>query len=156
MSQFSPSGGESIGASVSTSVIRLSIQDGFCLGLTGLISLQSQLRNSQESSLAPQFKSINSTVFSLLYGPSLTSVHDYWKKAIALTTWTLISKVMSLLLNMLSRFVITSLPRSKCLLISRLESPFEGQENKICHCLHFSPNYLTWGNGTGCHNLKSF
>ena len=45
-------------------------------------------------------------------------------KIIALTRWTLVSKVMSLLLNMLSRLVITFLPRSKCLLISWLQSPF--------------------------------
>ena len=44
-------------------------------------------------------------------------------KTIALTRWTLVGKVMSLLLNMLSRLVITLLPRSKCLLISRLQSP---------------------------------
>ena len=45
-------------------------------------------------------------------------------KTMALTTWTLVSKVMSLLLNMLSRLVITFLPRSKRLLISWLQSPF--------------------------------
>ena len=44
-------------------------------------------------------------------------------KTIALTRWTLVGKVMSLLLNMLSRLVITFLPRSKCLLISWLQSP---------------------------------
>ena len=45
-------------------------------------------------------------------------------KIIALTRWTFVSKVMSLLFNMLSRFVITFLPRSKGLLISWLKSPF--------------------------------
>ena len=45
-------------------------------------------------------------------------------KTIALTRWTFVGKVMSLLFNMLSRFVITFLPRSKCLLISWLQSPF--------------------------------
>ena len=45
--------------------------------IDGLISLQS--RNSQESSPAPQFESINSSAFSLLYGSTLLSVHDYWK-----------------------------------------------------------------------------
>ena len=45
--------------------------------LTGLISLCP--RFSQESSPAPQFKSISSSVLSLLYGPTLTSVHDYWE-----------------------------------------------------------------------------
>ena len=44
-------------------------------------------------------------------------------KTIALTRWTFVGKVMSLLLNMLSRLVITFLPRSKCLLISWLKSP---------------------------------
>ena len=46
------------------------------------------------------------------------------RKAIALTRWTFVDKVMSLLLNMLSRLVINFLPRSKCLLISWLQSPF--------------------------------
>ena len=44
-------------------------------------------------------------------------------KTIALTRWTLVGKVMSLLLNILSRLVVTFLPRSKCLLISGLQSP---------------------------------
>ena len=79
-------------------------------------------RDSQESSLTPQFKSINSSVLSLLHSPTLTSIHDYWK-TIALTRWTFVGKAMSLLLNMLSRLVITFLPRSKHLLISWLQSP---------------------------------
>ena len=45
-------------------------------------------------------------------------------KTIALTRWTFVGKVMSLCFNMLSRLVITFLPRSKCLLISWLQSPF--------------------------------
>ena len=45
-------------------------------------------------------------------------------KTIALTRWTFVGKVMSLLFNMLSRLVIIFLPRSKCLLISWLQSPF--------------------------------
>ena len=49
----------------------------FPLGLAGLISSQS--KDSQESSPTPQIKSINSLALSLLYGPVLTSVHDYWK-----------------------------------------------------------------------------
>ena len=55
-------------------------------GYSGLISFQDGLvgspcspRDSQESSPAPQFKSINSSAFSFLYGPTLTSIHDYWK-----------------------------------------------------------------------------
>ena len=53
-------------------------------------------------------------MLSLLYGPALTSIRDYWK-TIALTRQTFVSKVMSLLFNMLSRFVIACLPRSICL-----------------------------------------
>ena len=59
---------------------------------------------------------------SFLYSPTLTSIHDYWK-TIALTRWAFVGKVMSLLFNMLSRLVITFLPRSKRLLISWLPSP---------------------------------
>ena len=76
-------------------------------------------RTPQESSVAPQFENINSSVLSLLYGPTLTSVHDY-RKNHSLAKQTFVSKVMSLLFNMLSRFVIALLPRSKCLLISWL------------------------------------
>ena len=60
-------------------------------------------RDSQESSPAPQFKSINSSVLSLLHSPS---IHDDWKKIIALTIRTFVGKVISLLFNTLSRFVI--------------------------------------------------
>ena len=76
MSQFFASGGQSIGASASSSVLPTNIQDWFPLGLTGLISLQS--KDSQESFPTPQFESIKS--FSFLYSPTLTSIHDHWKK----------------------------------------------------------------------------
>ena len=51
-----------------------------------------------------------------------TSIHDHWNNH-SLGRWTFVDKVMSLLFNMLSRLVITFLPRSKCLLISWLQSP---------------------------------
>ena len=67
-------------------------------------------------------------------------------KTIASTRWTFVGKVMSLLLNMLSRLVITFLPRSKRLLISRLQSPsaqiLEPSKNKVWHCFHCFPIYL--------------
>ena len=63
-------------------------------------------------------------------------------KTIALTIWTFVGKVMSLLFNMLSRLVIAFLPRSKHLLISWLQSPsaviLESLKNKVCHFLLFS------------------
>ena len=76
-------------------------------------------------------------------------------KTVALTRWTFVGKVMSLLFNMLSRLVITFLPRSKSLLLSRLQW-FGAQENKICHCFHCFPIYLPWSDGTRCHDLLLF
>ena len=76
MSQFFTSGGQSIGVSAS-SILPMNTQDWSPLGWTGWISLQS--RDSQDSSPTPQFKSINSSVLSFLYSPTLTSIHDYWK-----------------------------------------------------------------------------
>ena len=67
-------------------------------------------------------KSINFLVLSFLYTVTLTSIYDLWK-TIALTRWTLISKVMSPIFNMLSRLVIAFLARGKHLLISWLQSP---------------------------------
>ena len=77
-------------------------------------------RDSQESSPAPQFESINSLALSLPYGPKLTYIYMTTGKTISLTIWIFVSKVMSLLLNTLSRFVIAFLLRSKCFLISWL------------------------------------
>ena len=77
ISQFFASGDQSIRASASASVLPVNIQDWFHLGLIFLISCS--LRDSQESSPTPQFKSINSSVLSFLYSPTLTSIHDYWK-----------------------------------------------------------------------------
>ena len=79
------------------------------------------VQRTLESSPTSQFKIINSSVLSLLHSPNLTSIHDHWK--IALTRRTFVGKVISLLLNMLSRLVITFFPRSKRLLISWLQSP---------------------------------
>ena len=86
--------------------------------------------------------------------------HSYMTtgKTIALTIQNFVGKVMSLLLNMLSRLVITSLPRSERLLISWLQSPsavaLEPQKNKVWHCLHCLPIYFPWGDGTRCHDLS--
>ena len=80
MSQFFVSGGQSIGISVSaispsneySQLISLRIDWFDLLAVQGILK-------TQESSPTPQFKSINSSVLSFLYGPTLTSIHDYWK-----------------------------------------------------------------------------
>ena len=64
--------GQSIETSASASVLPVNIQDW-------LVGSPCSTRDSQECSLAPQFKSINSSVLSFLYGPTLTSILDYWK-----------------------------------------------------------------------------
>ena len=96
-SQFFASGGQSIGASASASVRTDFLQDW-------LIWSPCSPRDSQESS------------------PTLTSIHDYWKTIALTTIRTYVGKVMCMLFNILSTFVIAFLPRNKCLLISWLQS----------------------------------
>ena len=107
MDRFFASGGQSIGASASASVFPMNIQSWFPLGLTGWISLQSK-------GLSRVF---SSTTFRKHWffrtQPSLWSNSQKYGKTIAFTIWTFVSKMRSLLLNMLSRFVIAFLPRSK-------------------------------------------
>ena len=77
VSQFFTSGGQSIGASASASVLPMNIQDWFPLGWTSLISLQSKGLSRvffNTTVQKHQFFSLN-----ILYGPALTSIHDYWK-----------------------------------------------------------------------------
>ena len=109
LSQFFTSDGQSIGASAS--VLPTNIQDLFPLALIGLIFLQSK-GLLKESSPTPQFKSINSSALSFLYGLTLISIRDYWKNHGFDGPG---SKVISLLFKMLSRLVIAFFPRSKCL-----------------------------------------
>ena len=109
------SGGRSIEASASASVLLMNIQGWSLLGLTGLISLQSKglwrvfsnttVRKHQLFSTRPFF-------MVQLWHPYMTT-----GKTIALIMQTFVGKVMSLLFNMLSRLVIIFLPRSKHLLI---------------------------------------
>ena len=112
VSQLFISGGQSIGASAS--VLPMNIQDWFPLGLTGLISLKSK-------GLLRVFS--NTTVQKYQFF-IVQVAHPYMTagKTIALTRWTCVGKVMSLLFNMLSKLIIAFLPRNKRLLISWLQS----------------------------------
>jgi len=79
MSQFFASGGQSIGVSVSASVLSMNIQDWFPLGLTGLISLQSKgLERVFSNTTFQKHQSFDAQVS---YGPTLTAIHDYWKNS---------------------------------------------------------------------------
>ena len=77
-------------------------------------------------------------------------------KTIALTRWTFVGKVISLLFNMLFRLVIAFLPRSKCpsfMAAVTICSDFGAPQNKVCHCFHCFPIYWPWSDGLRCHDL---
>ena len=79
------------------------------------------------------------------------------RKTKALTRWTFVGKVMSLLFIMLSKLIKIFLSRSKCLLISWLQSPSAvilEPKNIKSHCFHCFPIYLPWKDGTRCHDLR--
>ena len=117
---FRWSGGQSIGASASPSVLPMNIQDWFPLGLACLISLQSRGLSRVFPNTTVQKHQFFYTAFFTL---QLSHPYMITGKTIALTRWTFVGKVMFLLWNMLSRLFITFLPRSKRLLISWLKSP---------------------------------
>ena len=101
---------------------------------------------------------------SILQHPAFFIVqlsHPYMTtgKTITLTRRTFVGKVMSLLFNMLSRLAIALLLRSKCLLISWLQTPSalileHHPKKRVCHCFHCFPICLPWSDGTRCHDLS--
>ena len=94
------------------------------LGWTGWISLQSNQKSKKSKSLLQHHSSKASVLrCSAFFIAQLSYPYMTTGKTIALTRWTFVGKVMSLLFNMLFRLVIAFLPRSKCLLISWLQSP---------------------------------
>ena len=120
VSQFYTAGGQSSGASASASLLSMNIQSWFPLRLTGLISLLSKglsclLQHHNSKTSIVRRSAFFMVQFSYLYVTA--------GKTIALSMWTFVGRVMSLLFNMLSRLAIAFLPRSKRLLISWLQSP---------------------------------
>ena len=82
-------------------------------------------------------------------------------KTIVLTIWISVGKTMSLIFNMLSRFLIAFLPRSKffffffnLMVAVTIHSGVGVKENKVCHNFHCFPIYMSWSDGTGCHDLS--
>ena len=114
-----PIGGQSIGASVSASVLSMNIQDWFPLGWTGWISL---LQGTHKSLLQHHSSKASILQCSAFFMVQFSHPYITTGKTIALTVQTFVGNVTSLLFNMPSRFVIAFLPRSKCLLISWLQS----------------------------------
>ena len=143
MSQFFTSGGQSTGASASASVLPMHIQDiSFRMDWLDLLVGQGTLKSllQHHSSKASILQR------SAFLRVQLSHSHMTTGKTVALTRRTFAGKVMSLLLNMLSRLVITFLPRSKRLLISWLQSPsaviLEPPKNKVSRCFYCFPIYL--------------
>ena len=126
----------------------------FRMDWLGLLAVQGTLKSllQHHSSKASVFRC------SAFFIVQLSQPYMATGKAIALTRQTFVGKVMSLLLNMLSRLVIAFLSNSKRLLISWLQLPFvvilETKKNKVCHSFHCLPNYLPWSDGTRCHDLS--
>ena len=121
-SQFLASGGQSIGASASVSVVSMNIQDWFPLGLTGLISFQSKGLSRVFSNTTVQKHYFFSTELSFIYlfiyfwaffMVQLSHLYMITGKTKALTIQTFVRKVMFLLFNMLSRFITAFIPSSK-------------------------------------------
>ena len=120
MSQLFASGGQSIGVSASTSVLPMNIQlISFRMDWLNLLAVQRTFKSLlQHHSSKASILWCSDFLTVQLSHPNMTT-----GKTIALTRWTKVGKVMSLLFNRLSRLSITFLPRSKCLLISQLQSP---------------------------------
>ena len=145
MSQLLASVGQSTGVSASTSILPMNTLDW-----SDLLAVQGTLKSLL------QHHSSKASIFPCLAFFVVQLSHPYMTtgKTIALTRWTFDGKIMSLLFNMLSRLVITFLPRRKRLLISWLpsQSAVILEPRKIVsHCFPF---YLQWSDGTRCHDLR--
>ena len=149
MSQLFTSGGQSIGVSASASVLPMNTQDSFRMDWLDLLAVQGTLK-----SLLQHHSSKASILWhSAFFIVQLSHPYITTGKTIALTRWTFVGKVMSLLFNMLSRLVITFLPRSKRLLISWLQSPSAMiLEPKKIKSDTVSPS-ISHEDGTRCHDL---
>ena len=128
-SQLFESSGQSIGVSASASVLPMNVQDWFSLGWTDWISLLPKRFWRVFSNTTIQKHQFFSTQLFL----QLSHPYTITGKTIALTKWTFVSKVMSLLFNMLSRLVITFLPRRRVnfMAVVTISSDF-GAPKKLC------------------------
>ena len=144
MSQFFTSGGQNI-KSFSFTISPSNEYSGlisFRMDRLDLLVVQRTL----QSLLQNHISKASILWLSAFFTVQLSHLYMTTVKTITLTRWTFVGKVMSLLFNMLSRLVITFLPRSKCLLISWLQSPsaviLEPPQNKVGHCFYCFPIYF--------------
>ena len=156
MSQLFAWGGQITGVSALASFLPKKSQGWSPSEWTGWISLQSKgLERVFSSTTVQKHQFFGAQLSSQSNSHIHTWPHPYMTTA--LTRQTFVGKAMSLLFNMLSRLVITFLPRSKSLLISWLQSPsaviLEPPKIKSDTCSHCFPTYFPWNDGTGWHDL---
>ena len=153
MSQLFTSDGQTIGASAPASVLPMNIQGWFLLGLTGVISVLSKRLSRLISSTVRKH---SSSVLSLLYGPTLRYIHDYWKNhRFDYMDLCLQSDVSAFqyAVYVYHRFSSKELVSFNFIAAVTVRSDSGAQENKVCHCFHCFPIYFPWSNGTKCHDL---
>ena len=125
----------------------------FRMGWLDLLAVQGTL----ESLLQHHYSKASILWRSAFFRVQLSHLYMTTGRTIDLTRWTFVGKVMALLFNMLSRLVITFLPRSKCLFISWLQSTsavtLEPPKIKSAS-FHWFPIYFPWSDGTRCHDLS--
>ena len=149
-----------------TKILELQLQHQSSNAYSGLISLKIDWCDflavqGTLGSLLQHHRSKASVLWcSAFFTVQLSHLYMTTGRTTALTIQTFLNRVMSLLLNTLSMFVIAILPRSNHFLISWLQLPsaviLEPKKRKICHYCHLFPFYLPWGNGTGSHDLSFF
>ena len=156
MSQLFTSGGQSIGSfsfSISPSNEHLGLIS-FRMDWLDLLAVQGTLKSFLQHHSSKASILWHSAFFIVqLSRPYMTT-----GKTIALTRWTFVGKVMSLLFSMLSRLLIAFLPRSKrffnFMAAVTICSDFGARQNRVCHCFYCFPVYLPWSDGTWCHDLS--
>ena len=123
-------------------------------GLVGSLAVQ----GTHKSLLEHHSSKLSILQCSAFFTVQLSHPYTTTGKTIALTRWTIVGKIISLLFKMLSRLVMTFLQKSKRLVISWLQSTsaviLEPQKIKVWHCFHCFPIYFPWSDGTRCHVLR--
>ena len=133
----------------------MNIQDWFPLGLTCWISLQSKGLKS-----LLQYHSSKASIFqcSAFFMVQISHRYKTTGKVIALTRQTFVGKVMSLLFNTLSRFVIAFFSKEQVsinfMAALTICSDYGAPQNKVCHCFHYFAIYMPWSDGTRSHDLS--
>ena len=123
----------------------------FRMDWLALLAVQGTLKSLlQNHSSRPSVLQCSAFFIVQLWHPYMTT-----GKTIALSRQTFVSKVMSLLFNILSRLVITFLKEQASfnfIAAVTINSDLGAPKNKVCHCFHLFPIYLPWSDGTRCHN----